>query len=545
MGRVVRDHSRDCSQGAVNPARLTVVRDADLLDLYPSARTIQGIEADARNARLLREVFGYAEVTLLTHRLEVMSRPFATAALLRPLARRRLLFEDPTGDRLEVTWLRLGAMAARYLRDARTARKLRRDTEVTLASVPTRAARSGRPRDGARPVYVRTDLWYGLESGGSVGHVAGVVNELELATGSPPILLATEPIPMLGRGVDLHIVAGDPALWDFPEEKRLAVDAAFQREAVAALGEEEPAFIYQRYSLNSQAGLRIARWYGVPFVLEYNGSEVWIGRNWGRRLKHEALSERIELLNLRSADLVVVVSEVMREELLGRGVSDERILVNPNGVDPDRYRPDIDGSEVRRRYRLGERLVIGFIGTFGPWHGAEVLADAFGRLIADDPGARDRLRLLMIGDGPTLAETRRRIEAAGAMGETVFTGRTRQEDGPAHLAACDILVSPHVPNADGTRFFGSPTKLFEYMAMGRAIIASDLEQIGQVLDHDHTAWLVPPGDVDALVDGLRLLVSDPERRSRLGAAAREAAVASHTWREHTRRIIEALEVRCA
>ena len=149
----------------------------------------------------------------------------------------------------------------------------------------------------------------------------------------------------------------------------------------------------------------------------------------------------------------------------------------------------------------------------------------------------------MIGDGPMLPEARRRIEAAGVSTATVFTGRTRQEDGPAHLAACDILVSPHVPNPDGSRFFGSPTKLFEYMAMGRAIVASDLEQIGEVLEHDRTAWLVPPGDVDGLVDGLRLLANDPARRQRLGAAAREVAVARHTWHEHTRRIIETLEAR--
>ena len=279
----------------------------------------------------------------------------------------------------------------------------------------------------------------------------------------------------------------------------------------------------------------------VPLVLEYNGSEVWIGRNWGRRLSHEALSSRIEDLNLLGAHLVVVVSDVMRDELLGRGVRGERILVNPNGVDPDRYRPDVDGSAVRQRYALGDRIVIGFIGTFGPWHGAEVLAEAFGRLLQTDPESYERLRLLMIGDGPGLPEARRCIEAAGVSAATVFTGRTRQEEGPLHLAACDILVAPHVPNADGSRFFGSPTKLFEYMAMGRAIVASDLEQIGQVLEHDRTGWLVPPGDVDGLVEGLLLLATDPARRARLGAAAREVVVARHTWRQHTRRIIEALE----
>ena len=62
-----------------------------------------------------------------------------------------------------------------------------------------------------------------------------------------------------------------------------------------------------------------------------------------------------------------------------------------------------------------------------------------------------------------------------------LTGIVPQKDAPKYLVASDILVSPHIPNADGSRFFGSPTKLFEYMAMGKAIIASDLEQIGEIL----------------------------------------------------------------
>jgi Glycosyl transferases group 1 len=135
---------------------------------------------------------------------------------------------------------------------------------------------------------------------------------------------------------------------------------------------------------------------------------------------------------------------------------------------------------------------------------------------------------------------RRILADSDALDATVFTGLVPQEEGPAYLAACDVLSSPHVPNPDGTPFFGSPTKLFEYMAMGRGIVASDLDQIGEVLDHGRTAWLVPPGEVDALADGLRRLIDDPELRGALGSAARREAVTRHTWREHTRRTIERL-----
>jgi len=79
------------------------------------------------------------------------------------------------------------------------------------------------------------------------------------------------------------------------------------------------------------------------------------------------------------------------------------------------------------------------------------------------------------------------------------------------------------------------------MAMGKGIIASDLEQIGEVLDHGRTAWLVEPGGVDALAGGLRRLIDDPQLRCALGAAARQEAVTRYTWHEHTRRTIERLQ----
>jgi glycosyltransferase involved in cell wall biosynthesis len=133
------------------------------------------------------------------------------------------------------------------------------------------------------------------------------------------------------------------------------------------------------------------------------------------------------------------------------------------------------------------------------------------------------------------------LAGGGALDVCVFTGLVPQEEGPSYLAACDVLSSPHVPNADGSPFFGSPTKLFEYMAMGKAIVASNLEQIGEVLEHGRTAWLVPPGDADALADGVRRLIDDPSLRAALGGAARTEVVARYTWREHTRRTIGRLQ----
>jgi glycosyltransferase involved in cell wall biosynthesis len=111
---------------------------------------------------------------------------------------------------------------------------------------------------------------------------------------------------------------------------------------------------------------------------------------------------------------------------------------------------------------------------------------------------------------------------------------------PRYLAASDCFVSPHVPNPDGTEFFGSPTKLFEYMAMGKPIIASRLGQIADVLNDDQTALMVEPGDPAQLAAAILRVGGDQSEPgsagaglgTRLGAAARRVALDRFTWDAH-------------
>ena len=530
-------------------------RDAEILILReahrpppPGSRSVPFPELRERivSGRILGDLLRYRRARVLTFRLGLMSKPFNTALVARALSRGKCRFEDEEGKAFEVGPTALVALLGNALRDLIAKWGMLRAVAVEIGTLELGAGHLV-PRASldlsSSSVYLRTDLIYGLRSGGSVGHIAGVLNHLDRFTGKP-VFLTTDVIPTVREDIEIRLVLPGGRFRDFNELPAIEYNLGYEERAARVLDGRKAAFVYQRYSQGNYGGVKLSRRLGVPFVLEYNGSEIWIHRNWGKPLLYEALADRIEMLNLQSADVVVVVSCPMRDELVGRGVNPGKILVNPNGVDPERYSPEADGSEVRMRLGLGGKTVVGFIGTFGRWHGAEVLTEAFGCLLSMRPDRRDRWRLLMIGDGNTIPQVRECVARHGMGDVCVLAGAVPQEEGPAHLAACDILAAPHVPNPDGTPFFGSPTKLFEYMAMGKGIVASDLDQIGEVLRNGETARMVRPGDATGLAEGLLELLEDEALRARLGRAAREEAVSKHTWEEHTRRIVEKLQERC-
>jgi glycosyltransferase involved in cell wall biosynthesis len=456
---------------------------------------------------------------------------------LLPRARRRLLM-DGRGATRGISWRALILEEVPFaLRRWRTTLKVRR--RVRRRAGKLTAAGRPRPVEPRRVLFVRADLGADLTAGGSLAHIRGVLSGF-VRRGCHVDLVTPAPVAGPPRNVETVVVPPDERFDLSVELPHLAYNRLLAERCEEIVGARRPDAIYHRHALGCYAAAEVAARAHVPLVVEYNGPEVWIARNWGAARRHLALFEEIERRALQSADLVVAVSSALVEPLRSCGVAEGRILVNPNGVDPARFDParlEAARSEARDRLGVGPDAVLaGFVGTFGPWHGAEVLAAAICRL----PEQTYDLRFAFVGDGPGRARAADLLRTGGRSDRVAFTGAIPFDEIPAMLAAFDLCISPHVPNPDGTPFFGSPTKLFEYLATGRAVIASDLGQIGEIIDHGRNGWLVPPGDVDALVRALVHLAYEPKLRDALGRAARADVLREHTWHAHVDRILERL-----
>jgi glycosyltransferase involved in cell wall biosynthesis len=361
-------------------------------------------------------------------------------------------------------------------------------------------------------------------NGGAISHIRGFLYGLKSGGRTCRVFSGT---PLAQNAFENEIVAPPSRPYFFWEARALSFNFVFARGVQEYLASSAPEFLYQRHCRFSIAGALLSKRLKIPLILEYNGPEGWIAEHWDPT-PFRSLVSLCEELSLRCATRIIVVSEALRAELVERGIPADRIRVNPNAVDPDYFYPGRGREAGRKELDVeADEVLIGFAGSFSLWHGIQILEQAIVRLLSNQPPRR--LRFVLMGNGLLHGEMRSALAAYEKTGEVIFTGSIPSDKVADYLDASDILVSPHIPMPDGSRFFGSPTKLFEYMAMGKAIVASRLEQLAEVLEHDRTAWLVTPGDVNELAEAILRLGLDPAKREALGIAARHAAVESHSW----------------
>lgn len=309
----------------------------------------------------------------------------------------------------------------------------------------------------------------------------------------------------------------------------LAYGAVGYRMLGAYLSKARPDFLYERHTLFNFAGLAAARRARIPFVLEVN-SPLAYERSRYEQLSLARVARATERAVCVRADLVVTVSTPLRDHLASMGVEPERVLVLPNGADPDLFKPDRDArDEIRSRFGIPkDAVVVCFVGILRPWHGVDLLMRALSQVRTTD----GPIRALVVGDGPSQNDLLAVAKAAGIGERVTFTGRVAHAEIPRHVAACDIGVSPRAT------FYASPMKVPEYMACGLATVGPRMRNLADLVDHERTGLLFEPEDAAALAAALQRLMDRPDERLRFGQAARTEILASRTWKHHAARVIQ-------
>ena len=300
---------------------------------------------------------------------------------------------------------------------------------------------------------------------------------------------------------------------------------AYARLARAAR-EFGPDAIYERYNLFLLSGLLLKWRLRLPLLLEVNaplaeerGRFGGLGLPW--------LARWAEGLVWRGADVVLPVTRVLGARVAARGVPQGRIVVVANGINEAHFAAA--PAPAAAKVALGwdaDALVLGFTGFVRDWHGVDRVV----RWMAGGD-APPQARLLVVGDGPARADLER-LAAALRLGDRVrFTGVVDRHAVPAHVAAFDIALQPAVVD------YASPLKLFEYLALGKAIVAPRQPNIEEVLSDGTNALLFDAADPRGLEGALTRLCADAALRGRVAAgAAATIAQLGLTWQANAQRV---------
>ena len=299
--------------------------------------------------------------------------------------------------------------------------------------------------------------------------------------------------------------------------------------ALETLAREERPFVVHAASnhWNGLTAVETARRLGIPSVYEVRG--LWevtrASRNpeWHDSGMYRYIA-RMEADAAAQATKVIAITGGLKDELVNRGVDEEKIILVPNGVDTERFVPVERDVELARELGIDGKTVIGYIGSVLDYEGLDLLI----RAAAELDRTRDDFHVLIVGDGAEKETFEALADELGILGRVVtFTGRVPHADVERYYSLVDIAPFPRLPLP--VCELVSPLKPFEAMAMGKAVVASDVRALAEIVDDGRTGLLHRKGDHADLVRTLTTLLDDSDLRRGLGEAGRRWVEQERTW----------------
>ncbi len=243
----------------------------------------------------------------------------------------------------------------------------------------------------------------------------------------------------------------------------------------------KPVFIYERYALFNAAGLIISKLYNIPLIEEVNAPLSQEKAKYDT-LVLKKMAAWFERLICANAYKTIVVSTPLKKIMASSGISETQLAVIPNGVNNECFNPEIDGSKIREQFKLKGKTIIGFVGWFRKWHGLEELLEVF----AEREMIKKNIHIILVGDGPAYDDLMEIAKNNSILNTGVtFAGQVKRESVPEHIAAFDIALQPDVTD------YASPIKMFEYISMGKGVVAPRKDNITEILSDDYPGLFEP------------------------------------------------------
>lgn len=296
---------------------------------------------------------------------------------------------------------------------------------------------------------------------------------------------------------------------------------AFIKLSIAII-KHKPDAIYERYNLFLPAGIWAKKLFKLPFLLEVN-APIYEERKKYDGIALDGLAKWSQAYCWRQADKILPVTDVLADYARAIGVADSQIVVIPNGINHERF---ADNHSLPDSYHANESLVIGFVGFVRAWHGLDRVLEVIKESDYAD------CKLLIVGDGPEVANLKQQAKSLGIQDKLHVTGIVKRDEMIKWLNIIDIALQPDVTH------YASPLKMLEYMATGKAIVAPDEPNIRELLEHERSALLFKSSEKKALPDALKRLTKDKTLRAELGKGALNTVEAkSLTWHANALKIV--------
>lgn len=300
-----------------------------------------------------------------------------------------------------------------------------------------------------------------------------------------------------------------------------------------AIVENQPDVIYERSEMLCSSGVILANKYKIPHFYEVNGPGVEeMAKLEGQSLL-ETFAHRFEQRKFRLSNGLFTVSSAMKDYLKEEyRVKESKINVMPNAFDPSAFRPlnKEEKAEMKMKLGLNSGLIIGFIGSILPFHGVELLIDAF-KEVSD---IHQQSQLLIVGSGSGFEEMKAYVESAFPPNKVVFTGQVPHADAYKYIDVMDVAVMAT------SNWYGSPVKIFEYGAMNKAIIAPNVDPVRDVMRNEEDGLLID-SNIEQLKVAIIRLLGDSGLRSDLARNFHKKVWDHHTWQQNAKSVVEIIE----